>query len=67
MGTVAETLVGFAYSLRFEDLPQAVIHEAKRRIIDSLGCALGAVEERPVKIARSLALEVSCKIGRAHV
>jgi hypothetical protein len=33
MGTVAETLAGFAHSLRFEDLPQAVIHEAKRRII----------------------------------
>ena len=63
MGTVAEALSGFAYSLRFEDLPQIVIHEAKRRIIDSLGCALGAVEERPVKIARSLALEVSCSRG----
>lgn len=63
MGTLAETLSRFAYSLRFEDLPQSVIHEAKRRIIDSLGCALGSVEEKPVTIVRSLALEVSSRRG----
>lgn len=58
MTTVAENLAHFAHSLRFEDLPEEVIHEAKRRIIDSLGCALGAFDERPVSIARSLALDV---------
>ena len=29
-------------SLRFSDLPSVVVHEAKRRVIDSIGCALGA-------------------------
>jgi len=57
MTTVAEILAGYAHSLRFEELPPAVIHEAKRRVIDSLGCALGAFHERPVVAARSLALE----------
>lgn len=57
MTTVAEILAGYAHSLRFEELPHAVVHEAKRRIIDSLGCALGAFRERPVMAARSLALE----------
>ncbi len=63
MGTVAETLSGFAYSLRFDDLPEAVIHEAKRRIIDSLGCAIGSMEEETVTVARSLALEVLSSRG----
>jgi len=63
MSTVAETLSQFAHSLRFENLPQPVVHEAKRRILDSLGCALGSMEQQPVRIARSLALEVSSRLG----
>ncbi len=59
MVTVAETLARFAHGLQFQDLPEAVVHEAKRRIIDSLGCALGAFHERPAAIARSLAMETS--------
>ncbi len=63
MSTVAETLSQFAHFLRFEDLSQPVVHEAKRRILDSLGCALGSMEQQPVRIARSLALEVSSRLG----
>jgi 2-methylcitrate dehydratase len=63
MSTVAEILSEFARSLCFEDLPETVVHEVKRRVIDSVGCALGAFHERPVTIARSLALEVSSHHG----
>lgn len=38
-----------------------MVHEAKRRILDSLGCALGAFHEKPVTIARSLAAEISSR------
>lgn len=64
MTTVAEELARFAHGLHFEDLPEAVVHEAKRRIIDSLGCALGAFHERPVAIARSLAMDTSNSSSR---
>jgi len=62
--TVAETLARFAHELRFEDLPEAVVHEAKRRVIDSAGCALGAYHERPVTIARSVAMATSGAYSR---
>ena len=39
--TLAERLADFAAALRFEDLTAAVVHEVKRRAIDSVGCALG--------------------------
>ena len=55
MKTLAEQLANFAVGLRFEDLPAVVVHEVKRRVIDSLGCALGAWKAEPCKIARTVA------------
>ncbi len=63
MKTVAERLSQYACALHYRDLPSEVVHEVKRRVIDSLGCALGAFHERPVKIARSLALKVPSSDG----
>ncbi len=63
MKTVAEKLSQYARALHYRDLPSEVVHEVKRRVIDSLGCALGAFHERPVKIARSLALKVPSSDG----
>jgi len=40
--TLAERLAEYAISTRFDDLPEPVVHETKRRLIDALGCALGA-------------------------
>ncbi|MDO8595864.1 MAG: MmgE/PrpD family protein [Sulfuricaulis sp.] len=36
-----EQLSSYAAALRNEDLPREVVHQAKRLIIDTLGCALG--------------------------
>lgn len=33
----------FASELRFEDLPNTVVHRARRLLVDTLGCALGGV------------------------
>jgi 2-methylcitrate dehydratase len=33
----------FAVNLRYDDIPQEAIHEAKRFLLDSMGCALAAV------------------------
>jgi len=45
--TLTDTLLSFSRDTRFEVLPPAVVHEARRYVLDALGCALGghAVEK----------------------
>lgn len=61
--TLADQLADYACALRFEDLSEAVMHEVKRRVIDSLGCALGAWNEEPCVIARNVASDFAAKQG----
>jgi 2-methylcitrate dehydratase len=61
--TLAHQLADYACALRFEDLSKEVVHEVKRRVIDSLGCALGAWKEEPCAIARRVASDFSAKQG----
>lgn len=61
--TLAHQLAAFASSLNFEDLSNSVVHEVKRRLIDSLGCALGAWDEEPCRIARTVASDFSATNG----
>ena len=59
MPTLAETLSGYASSLRYEDLPDETVHLAKRFIIDTLGCGLGGYTSEPARVAREMAGMVS--------
>jgi 2-methylcitrate dehydratase len=52
---IAERLSEYAQSIDYADLGEEVVVEAKKRIIDSLGCAIGAYREAPVRIARKVA------------
>ncbi|MDA4113671.1 MAG: MmgE/PrpD family protein [Thaumarchaeota archaeon] len=52
---LAERLSEYSQSIDYADLGEDVIVEAKKRIIDSLGCAIGAFRESPVRIARKVA------------
>jgi 2-methylcitrate dehydratase len=52
---VTEKLTSWTCSRRFDELPHSVGHEVKRRLIDSLGCALGAYNSSPARIAREMA------------
>jgi 2-methylcitrate dehydratase len=61
--SLAHQLAAYACSLRFEDLSKETVHEVKRRVIDSIGCALGAWNEEPCVIARKVASEFSAKNG----
>ncbi|MBI2126470.1 MAG: MmgE/PrpD family protein, partial [Thaumarchaeota archaeon] len=63
MMTVSEYLSKYVHSLRFTDLPKDVIHEAKRRVMDSLGCALGAYDAEPCKIVRNIAQSIGTSKG----
>jgi len=49
---LARTLAEYALSVRYEKLDPRTVKEMKARIVDSLGCAIGAYDEEPVTIAR---------------
>src|SRR6059036_1770026 len=55
MDRTTETLSRYATSLRYGDLSPSAVKEAKRHIIDSLGCAMGGATSEPAAIARRLA------------
>jgi 2-methylcitrate dehydratase len=56
-------MVDYAASLGFDELPAAVVHQAKRRVIDTIGGALAAFAAPPVQIARKLAPAVAGGLG----
>jgi 2-methylcitrate dehydratase len=60
---VAETLARYAAGLKYERLPPEVVREAKRYMIDSIGCGLGGFSADASQIASRLAAGVSAVRG----
>jgi 2-methylcitrate dehydratase len=60
---IAETLARYATSIKYEDLPPEVVRVAKRIIIDSIGCGIGAFSAETCQIANKLAGGVSATRG----
>jgi 2-methylcitrate dehydratase len=56
-------IADYAQRLRFADLPDEVVHHCRRTIVDTVGCALGALDAEPVRIARDLARRVNLPAG----
>src|SRR5215218_6130718 len=61
MDNIAEYLSRYTASLAFEDLPDEVVHQAKRLLVDTLGCAIGGYPSEPSKVARALVSAVSSR------
>ena len=55
MATLGRKIASWVSNLSYGDLDSQTIHEVKRRVIDSIGCALGAYHSQPGKITRALA------------
>jgi 2-methylcitrate dehydratase len=64
--TVTATMSRWAANLQFKDLSADAIYQAKRFLLDSLGCALGGYQQRDVKIALEVLDEIAA-IGHATV
>jgi len=47
---VETQLIEYSMSLGFEDLTEKAINQAKRRVIDTIGGALGALQPSPWKL-----------------
>lgn len=55
---LADRLAAYTHGLRYEDLDAATIERVKTHVIDTIGCAIGAFDARPVRICREIALSV---------
>jgi 2-methylcitrate dehydratase len=55
--TTVEQLARFVVSRSWEDLSEAARAELRIRVLDALGCALGAVDAAPVKAIRAQVAE----------
>lgn len=61
--TMAQKLAERTQESAFERLGASVVHEVKRRVLDSLGCALGAWSSRPARVTRAVAEAVPVSGG----
>jgi 2-methylcitrate dehydratase len=55
---VARELAKYATSLTFQDLPPDVIHQTKRLVLDTLGCAIGGYDSEANRAIQELIKEL---------
>ena len=54
----AAQLAAYAHGLSFADLDAATVERVKTHVVDTIGCGMGAFDERPVRVCRDIALAV---------
>ncbi|MEZ0289945.1 MAG: MmgE/PrpD family protein, partial [Sulfolobales archaeon] len=54
---LAYKIAEYISSIRYKDLDERTIDEVRKRILDSIGVAVGAFHEKPYEIARRIARE----------
>ncbi|MCX6828393.1 MAG: MmgE/PrpD family protein [candidate division Zixibacteria bacterium] len=54
--SISRQIAEFAVDLRYDDLPEKVVHEVKRYLYDSIGCAYGGYHTKDVNILRDIYL-----------
>ena len=59
MDRTTEMLASYACRLSYEDLGPKTVHQVKRTLVDTLGCAIGGFVSEPAKIARRMASSVT--------
>lgn len=64
--TITAKMSRWAASLKYQDLSAEAVYQAKRFLLDSLGCALGGFQQHDVKIALGVLDEIAA-IGHATV
>src|SRR6266446_6619608 len=55
MDSITHKLAEYSSASNFDDLTDESVHAATQRLIDALGCALGAYDCEPAQIGRRLA------------
>src|SRR5258708_32646631 len=67
MDQSTKSIAEFSPGLDYADLPANVVHDCKRRIIDTVGCAIAAFDEEPSRIARAVAMRSEVAGGAAVI
>jgi 2-methylcitrate dehydratase len=65
--SIAEQLAAYAASLTYNDLDDETIETVRTHLADALGCGVAALDEKPVAIARKVALANGGDGARASV
>lgn len=63
MDAATSRLVDFALQSEFADLPAETVHECKRRLIDTVACAVGAYDDPLSYMARAVAKRQAASRG----
>src|SRR6476469_1220462 len=58
MTNLVDRLSRYTKALSYDDLPPEVVQQAKRLIVDTVGCALGGFWGEPARIVRDIAATV---------
>jgi 2-methylcitrate dehydratase len=61
---LADRLARYAHALTYDDLDAETVERVKVHLIDSIGCAFAAFDERPVRACREVALAVGAGPSR---
>ena len=57
--TITAEMARWAADLRFEDIPDSAVREARRYLLDTLGCALGGFKQEDAEIALEVLDEIA--------
>jgi 2-methylcitrate dehydratase len=64
--TITATMSQLAADVKFEHLSKDAVYQAKRFLLDSVGCALGGYQQHDVTIALEVLNEIA-GVGKASV
>ena len=56
--TVAREIAKYALELSYDALPTEVVHEAKKVVLDALGCAIGAYPSETSRVIQNIIKEL---------
>ena len=59
--SIARQISEYSVELAFTNLPEEVVHEVKRYMYDSIGCAYGGYHTRDVNIIRDIYMDMGGK------
>ena len=63
MDRTTEMLSAYTCGLTYEELGPDVVHQVKRTVIDTMGCAIGGFDSLPAEIARGMAADVQSGVS----
>lgn len=63
---IRDDLADLVLGIGYDDLPPDVVHQAKRLVLDTMGCAMGGFNGPPTRIVRDVVRDMGCR-GEATV